>query len=359
MWTVFAIVVLIVVLLCMALAGSFSSTSPVAANQHSRLADYDDDKTSANKPLYIPYSNGSNFEHGLYVRASVNGGPVRRFRVDTGSVGMVVGATDVGTKSPSENVGLAVPGQITYTSSGVQLDGEWRDSIVTFVDAFDSNGAPLQARVPVLAVEQRRVLPGRVNPAQESSGPPHVAMLGIGFGRNRPASTRTKQQRNPLLSLVGASNAGYILDRNGIDLSMKSEDEFVTQKLIPVNRGNVNSGGDWQTPVGTIQIGSKGKVQNTSILIDTGLTNMMIGVPNLPRMEPVENGTFIKVGLLGGRVPYSFIVGDRNDPSAPSKVTLIRPRSNTRTLNTGLHALAHYDYLFDAQKGQVGLKRIL
>jgi hypothetical protein len=355
MWTeiVVAIVALVVVLVFIALVSEPTTTARPRNRQQDRLADSEHLFDS----YYIPFISGSNYQRGLYVRASINGGPIKSFRVDTGSVGVVVGASDIGSQNPIDPR-PAEPGQIIYTSSGVQLDGEWRDSIITFVDAIDDRGKPLQARVPVLAVDERRVLPGRVNPAREqrSGAPPHVFMMGIGFGRHSStvATQEKEDQRNPLLA-TALGPRGYILDRRGIDLALNDDDlsQFTTQQLVRQPLGD-----DWQTPTGTIQIGG-GQIRDTSVLVDTGLTNMMIGVPDLPKMRPVDDGTRIRVGLLGGLLKYEFTVGDYSNPSAASKVTLIKPRSNNRTLNTGLHALATYDYLFDARRGLVGLRPVV
>ena len=62
-----------------------------------------------------------------YVRASLNGGPPTRFQVDTGSVGVIVGADEVPNIEPN-----APPGSILYTSSGIELKGVWTTTTITF-----------------------------------------------------------------------------------------------------------------------------------------------------------------------------------------------------------------------------------
>src|SRR5690348_1732540 len=62
----------------------------------------------------------ANLHRTLKVKASVNGGTVASYTVDTGSVGMVVPASEV----PHIPDG-APAGSLTYSSSGLKLTGVW------------------------------------------------------------------------------------------------------------------------------------------------------------------------------------------------------------------------------------------
>jgi hypothetical protein len=53
---------------------------------------------------------------------------------------------------------------------------------------------------------------------------------------------------------------------------------------------------------------------------------------------------------------YSFTVGERRNPMAPARITFIRRNSNAAFVNTGVHFLNGYDYLYDAASGHVGFR---
>src|ERR1700761_8704936 len=63
----------------------------------------------------LPFTHPLDFNNlkGMHVRVSLNGGPPHDFQVDTGSVGIVVGADDVPNIDPK-----APAGSLTYSSSG-------------------------------------------------------------------------------------------------------------------------------------------------------------------------------------------------------------------------------------------------
>ncbi len=63
------------------------------------------------------------------------------------------------------------------------------------------------------------------------------------------------------------------------------------------------------------------------------------------------------VELLGGQVRYTFTVGDVKGPTTPRRVTWVKPTSGP-TVNTGLRALAAFDYLYDADGGYLGLRPV-
>ena len=92
-----------------------------------------------------------------------------------------------------------------------------------------------------------------------------------------------------------------------------------------------------------------------TMLLDTGLTNMMIANPDGPSGREVPPGAKVTVHLLGGQLQYSFTVGDSTDPVAPRRVTWIKP-THGASVNTGLRALARFDYLYDADGGYLALR---
>lgn len=94
-----------------------------------------------------------------------------------------------------------------------------------------------------------------------------------------------------------------------------------------------------------------------TVLIDTGLTNMMLAAPDGPSPGEVPAGARVTVHLLGGKLHYSFTSGDTADSLTPRKTTWIKPTHGV-FVNTGLRALSAFDYLFDADGGYLGLRPV-
>jgi hypothetical protein len=224
--------------------------------------------------------------------------------------------------------------------------------------------------VPVLAAKQRQFHPGAVNGGNRkaTSAPvknPRVAMLGIGFGRGK----ESHQERNPWVNLkemqAGTMHPGYQITPDGIILGLTDETVgkgYVYEKLVeraatPSTLPGAKPSSfvkDWNSSQGWITVAGK-KQQQSSILIDTGLTNLMIQFPEVKDQLQVDPGTEITVSLLSGKLSYSFKTGDTENPSAPRKVTWVH-RDGSPAVNTGLRALAHFDYLYDADGGYLGLR---
>ncbi len=334
----------------------------------------DPDYSNFHQAYNLPYTRKPNFDRlvSLHVRISIDGGPPTSFQVDTGSCGLIVEADEVPRIDPN-----ATPGSITYSSSGVELRGVWTTATLTFPDAKDANGHVPTATIPILAANERLVHPGAVNGdrrASSSTAPtsrPRTHMLGIGFGRG----AETRPDRNAFLNLAemraGTMRRGYTITREGITLGLTAADlsasdrntsaaRYVFQPLAPRTLAPEAAAfdphlKDWQTAPGSVTVGNVDQ-PNTSILLDTGLTNMMIGNPKTTETTDVPDGTDITVHLLSGRLQYTFKTSDPNDPAAPRRVTWTKPRNGTPTLNTGLRALSLFDYLYDADGGFLALR---
>lgn len=311
----------------------------------------------------LPYGNLKPVDFdklaSMSVRVSLNGGPPLRLQIDTGSVGVVVGAADVPNIDPNGR-----PGSITYSSSGVELDGVWTPVTITFPDAKDDHGNIATAVVPVLAVAERKIHPGAVNSGKfKPTKDPRVFMFGVGSGRGK----EVHQERNPWLNLkemqAGAMRRGYMLTREGITLGLTTAAVgrgYVFEKLqehLPAPGSPpaaTNAPKDWDSSQGWVVVGGKRQV-TSGMLLDTGLTNMMIELPEVNAASDVAEGTEVDVFLLSGRLNYRFTVGDTKNPAAPRKVSWTR-RSTGPLVNTGLRALANFDYLYDADGGYLGLR---
>lgn len=310
----------------------------------------------------IPYSRHVDFDHIrnlLGVRLSINGGEPHNFTLDTGSVGIMVAATDI----PNFD-GKGEPASLTYSSSGVHLEGVRIMVDVTFADAKSPDGKPVVAHMPVMAVTKRTCLGGKaVNAAHcDESAPIGTHMMGVGFGRSFDAAEN--QTRNPFVMLNamqdGSMRRGYMLTRKGVQLGLSAESVgsgFVFQKLDvrPASAAPDFKGPrDYVTAPGTFVVNGKAMPMGT-ILMDTGLTNMMLAVAGGPQEGEVPNGTKIGIALLGGRLKYEVTVGDPAGKAVPRKVNWVNASHGTY-VNTGLRALELYDYLYDAEAGFLALR---
>ena len=340
--------------------------SDAAADPNSVAAqDSPPDYSAYHESYHLRFANSKpvDFDHlqSLSVWASLNGGPPMRFQIDTGSTGVIVGADEVPNVDPN-----GPAGSITYTSSGIELDGVWTPVTITFPDSKDEHDNIATAVVPVLAVSERKIHPGAVNGGiGKPMKNPKVFMFGIGTGRGK----ETHQERNPWVNLkemqARTMRRGYTITRNGIALGLTADTVgkgYLYEKLkehtglattLPATQSSPK---DWDSSRGWITVGGM-KQEASGMLIDTGLTNLMIEYPDVPTRGDVPDGRDVTVTLLSGRLQYSFKVGDTQNPVTPRKVTWVKTASS-RLLSIGLRALARYDYLYDADGGYLGLRPV-
>lgn len=326
----------------------------------------------------VPFARPVDFDRlqGMHVRVSLNGGPPTVFQVDTGSVGVIVAAAEVPHIDPA-----APEGSITYSSSGITLLGVWTPVTIAFVDAKDEQGRVPTAVVPVLAAKERRVTPGAVNAnVGKPTMNPKVHMFGVGFGRGKDAHP----ERNPFANLtemrdgkageagpkaqggpqgqVGTMRRGYAITRDGFTLGLTPADagpgylfEKLKERPIPADAPAARLGlKDWESARAWVSVNGVREPVGP-VLLDTGLTNLMVGKVDPPADRELAAGTDFAVHLMDGRLSYAFKVGDEKNPTAPRRATWIK-RADTPSLNTGLRALAAFDYLYDADGGYLGLR---
>ncbi len=141
---------------------------------------------------------------------------------------------------------------------------------------------------------------------------------------------------------------------------------------------------DWSTPPACITIDDRTPACGT-VLPDTGVNGMFLSLPaseEEPRAgsrrtdRSLLPGTKVTISLAPGNVApgnaapgntvpetsvqgvaiYSFRIGDVSNPLAPTRVTLVGRGDRPTFVNTGVHLLNGFDYLFDADKGVVGYR---
>jgi len=302
-------------------------------------------------------------------------GARHRAVLDTGSTGVVVAARSLDAFDALEDIG---PGEITYTSSGRVMRGRY---VLAPVTVEGAGGARITTRpLPVLAVTHIECL-AHARSCTPDDAPRRVAMIGIGFGRERDRQPNATPGRNPFLNLpamaqpAGASDLanikagglgrGYVLTRASAQVGLAPGDEAGFE-MVKLSSSEVP--GDWSSMPVCLSLAGRRPPACGAMLMDTGVARMFISVPGAQsagllvhngRGSPVlADGT--RIALLpapGAAAPdVSFTIGDDADPMAPSEALVVYRPGRPAFINTTVRFLNRYDYLFDADAGRVGLK---
>lgn len=274
--------------------------------------------------------------------------------MDTGSTGVVISATSIPDIDRLPSLG---PGEITYSSSGRIMNGHW---VVTPLVIAGRSGMVRTMPIAVLAVDSISctATARRCTPEQH---PTHVAMLGIGFGRAHDKQPGGTPEHNPLLNLESGGPRGYVITRRGIAIGA-GRAGFTTVTL----RRDATTPGDWATPPACIAL-NDGPPSCGTVLVDTGITGMFLTLPpeRLPagaaEAKTLPAGMTIRVALVAGngaatRIDHVVRVGDGADDAAPSSLILSGIGKRPTFVNTGVHLLNRFDYLYDADAGLVGYR---
>jgi len=286
-----------------------------------------------------------------HLRMGVEGALVSAV-MDTGSTGVVISATSLPNIDRLPSLG---PGEITYSSSGRIMNGHW---VVTPLVIAGRSGMVRTKPIAVLAVDSISctATARRCTPEQR---PTHVAMLGIGFGRQHDRQPGGTPEHNPLLNLASGGRHSYVITRRGIAIGAGNTG-FATVQLT-----RNATPGDWATPPACIAL-NDGPASCGTVLVDTGITGMFLTLPpeRLPagsaEAKTLPAGTTIAIALVPagkGVAPVSHVVRvDGGDAAAPSTVTLSGIGRRPTFVNTGAHLLNAFDYLYDADAGLVGYR---
>ncbi|WP_208948236.1 autotransporter outer membrane beta-barrel domain-containing protein [Segnochrobactrum spirostomi] len=294
--------------------------------------------------------------------------------IDTGSTGMVLGQKY--WASGFTPVGPA--GWVYYNSSGLVVTGIFQTMSVSILG--DSQSQQITSLIPILFATGYECLKGATNycaAGQTGINSPvyNISMLGIGFDRTTmgegtlPAEKNnddmkkyvsslppTSQAYNLLLNLSemqsGTMRRGYIITPTGVSLGLTqantSSENFTYAQLLLQSAGTNGVPNQWQQVQGTITVG--GTTSSTTLLMDTGITNAFIDVPNGTAAE--NNNTVVTISLAGGSASYTFTSGDLTNPQTPYP---INASDSGSFVNSSLHTYAGFDVLFDADGGFVGI----
>jgi predicted aspartyl protease len=289
--------------------------------------------------------------------------------MDTGSTGVVVSADKIPNIDRLPSLG---PGELTYSSSGRVMIGQW---VVTPMTIAGANGARVTtAPIPVLAVTRIECTP-QARRCTPNDAPRGVSMLGVGFARRGDHQAQSGPDRNPFLNVArldgdGPNPAplrrGYIVTRRGVHVGLtaaNTEGDFAYVKLARAADDR-----DWAATPVCISVNGATPAACGTVLVDTGVTTMYLTVPESQatdailvqngRRSTLVDGTTLAISIPTADAPqanYAFTVGDRLNPLAPENLILVS-RTRAPFVNTSLRFLNGFDYLFDADGGFAGFR---
>ncbi len=294
------------------------------------------------------------------------GGPSIRAVMDTGSTGVVVAARAIPNV---DALPVLAPGQLTYTSSGRIMIGDWVMAPVTIGGA---NGSEITTRpMPVLAVRRVDCLKTARNcrPRQNPTG---IAMLGVGFARQGDRQSQSTPDHNPFLNLPemgtadkpGAMRRGYMVSRRGVTIGLAPE-TATGFSFIKLEKSDEFP--DWKATPACLSLGGRQPPACGTALVDTGVSSMYLTLTPEQQAGQVIQGPNgkpmllpgvqlnIAFGTTPGGPAYGFSAGGAPSALAPDTVHLVQ-RANRVFVNTSVRVLNGFDYLYDADGGYVGFR---
>jgi hypothetical protein len=313
--------------------------------------------------LPLNFDAARTLSNGLQLTVSIAGGADKTVEVDTGSRGLVVARTAIGSQASD----TGQQGWVEYTSNGLILSGEYFLAPIR----FHTTGSTVDTiPVRVLGVESSSCDSNypQCTPETDIS---HVGLLGVGYGNVAKTSDTPTTEVNPFLELQamqdGTARRGYVLTRNAIRLGLTASDEAsFRQVALPKSTGPAAGpaglAGSWGAAPGCFALPDNGnQTYCGTILVDTGIGTMIVGLDPAQRpptmQDTIPNGTRINIGIPTFDNPalgYSVTTGAIDNPLAPQGNPAARWAQSGPFLNTGRHLLAGYDYLFDADAGHIG-----
>jgi hypothetical protein len=285
------------------------------------------------------------------------GGSVLRATLDSGSTGIVVAAGSIPNLDQLPSLG---EGQLTYTSSGRIMGGRW---VLTPVTLAGADGAQLQTEpMPVLAVMEVECLE-HARDCEPTDAPRHIAMVGIGFGREHDRQPDSTPEKNPLLRTSSGGTEwrhGYILTATGVHVGLTSANSGAGFQFVKLKRQQDLP--DWSAVPACISLNGRMPAACGTMLVDTGVAVMYMTVPPAQAggaMDSLPAGTHVSIGVATpdkSSELYSFDAGDQVSALAPDAIHL--HVSDTRVfVNTSYHLLNGFDFLYDADGGYAGFRR--
>ena len=322
------------------------------------------DQTAYLAYLNAPAANGD-LTRPPRLRISFGGGRSYDVVMDTGSTGIVVSADKIPNIDRLQSLG---PGQLTYSSSGRIMIGRW---VVTPLTVMGRNGTSIAiAPIPVLAVD-RVECTGSARRCSPRENPRGISMLGVGFARRHDHEAQSGPSKNPFLNVASVNGAkaerlrrGYLVTRGGVFVGLTAANTKGDFAFVKLDR----AGDDWApTPV-CISVNGATPAACGTLLMDTGVSAMYLTVPESQapaaitttngRSPTLVDGTKVAISIPSEASPralYSFTLGEGGNPLAPERLHLVS-RVRPPFVNTSVHFLNGFDYLYDADGGFVGFR---
>jgi hypothetical protein len=322
----------------------------------------------------------SSVDKGLHLFAKVGGGAPIKFMVDTGSTGIVVGRSLL---KDNEYTPTKDKFCLVYSSSGRRYYGHWVEAVISF---YSSKGEFVLGKAVAKTVKMKIRM---VEAAYDGNGSPiedpATCMMGVGFDRDTgtgldPDNNLIFDDINPFLMIDEMKTKGmvpgFILMPSCIMLGISSENTqgFSFIQLVrqaPSASSHYSpSNPQWAAPNVNISVPTANiPPMLANLLIDTGLGYSIIQAPlgtAPPQAAVLEEHCKCRVQVAVNQrivitIPglsqplYSYTVGE---PSvAPDWVSW---RHNLHAgmpfVNTSMHALSSFDYLYDDSNGRLGFR---
>lgn len=283
------------------------------------------------------------------------GGRVHRAVINSGSTGIVVAARMIPNFSELPSLG---EGRLTYSSSGRINIGQW---VVTPVTLVGQDGAEVRTEpMPVLAVTEVRCMTNarRCTPR---AAPRNIAMVGVGFARERDHQSQSTPEKNPLLRVAsdgGERRRGYVLTAHGVHVGLTGANTRGNFQFIKLTRDPARP--DWSPVPACISVNGQMPPACGTMLMDTGVSAMYITLPSSQAGSatgalPPGTDVSIRVGTAESSSElYRFKV-DGDLPLAPQG-THLRVSPTRVFVNTSYRFLNGFDLLYDADGGYVGFR---
>jgi hypothetical protein len=283
------------------------------------------------------------------------GGRVHRAVIDSGSTGIVVAARMIPNFEELPSLG---EGRLTYSSSGRINIGKW---VVTPVTLVGRNGAAVTTEpMPVLAVTQVRCMT-HARRCTPRDAPRNIAMVGVGFARERDHQSQSTPEKNPLLRVAsdgGERRRGYVLTAHGVHVGLTGANTRGNFQFVKLARDP--SLPDWSPVPACISLNGQMPPACGTLLMDTGVSAMYITLPpsqagSATGSLPPGTDVSIRIGTADSSSElYRFKV-DGDSPLAPQG-THLRVSPTRVFVNTSYRFLNGFDLLYDADGGYVGFR---
>jgi hypothetical protein len=307
---------------------------------------------------------------GMWVRAAIGRtsatrDDMRGFQIDSGSLGVLVPASEIGPDA----IGPGARASQFFSTSGLVYSGNYYLTPITFETR---EGTVTTKPILVLGIDSAWCQPG--HPRCRAPESPELHYMGVRFASAVSSAGQSAFESvldNPFLQLGGSAGGievspGWIFTGETITLGITDASQF---ELSPLARSSVFPG-QWSAAPGCFAFPDLDPPSPFcgSMLLDVGIAEMVLDLPGSMRPEGssrVEEGMYrvperTRMRIVAGSpeneaLEYGFTVGSMPFGS-PSPSRVIWGPFEQIFVNTGRRALFAGDFLFDQRCGNVGFR---